>query len=79
MRRRKLVKCSILYGYWPAGYLGRIRCKSGQAGLRNVAELAVAEGDTGHNEPFAVDADMYYAAIVAADKIGTDARAKRNA
>jgi glycerol dehydrogenase len=50
-----------------------------EAGLRNVAELAVAEGDTGHNEPFAVDADMYYAAIVAADKIGTDARAKRNA
>jgi len=40
------------------------------AQLREVAALAAAEGETIHNMPFAVDADMVYAAILAADSLG---------
>ncbi len=38
--------------------------------IRQVAELAAAPTDTIHNMPFPVDAEMVYAAIVAADAIG---------
>lgn len=40
------------------------------AGLRQAAELATVEGETIHNMPFAVDADMVYAAILATDNLG---------
>jgi glycerol dehydrogenase len=39
--------------------------------LRRVAARATAEGETIHNEPFAVDADMVADAIRAADALGT--------
>ncbi|MFZ5754827.1 MAG: glycerol dehydrogenase, partial [Bacillota bacterium] len=35
-----------------------------------VAEAATAPGETIHNEPFPVDADKVYAAILTADAIG---------
>ncbi|QNB47997.1 iron-containing alcohol dehydrogenase [Thermanaerosceptrum fracticalcis] len=38
--------------------------------IRKVAEAATAPGETIHNEPFPVDADKVYAAILTADAIG---------
>ncbi|WP_099190003.1 glycerol dehydrogenase [Tepidibacter mesophilus] len=40
--------------------------------LLQVAELAVAEGETIHNMPFQVTADDVYAAILVADKLGKE-------
>ncbi len=40
-----------------------------EAEWRQVAELACAEGETIHNEPFKVTPDMVYDAIVAADRL----------
>ena len=42
--------------------------------LRDVAELACADGDTMHNMPFPVDADKVFAAIIAADAIASSFR-----
>lgn len=42
---------------------------------RKIAERAVAPGETAHNEPFAVDADMVADAIRAADAIGQSFKA----
>ncbi len=39
--------------------------------LRGVAERASAPGETAHNEPFAVDADLLLDAIMAADALGS--------
>jgi glycerol dehydrogenase len=38
--------------------------------LQEIAERAVAPGETAHNEPFAVSAEMILDAIMAADAIG---------
>ncbi len=38
--------------------------------IRKVAAASVAEGETIHNMPFPVNADMVYAAILTADKLG---------
>ncbi|MDR1977882.1 MAG: glycerol dehydrogenase [Synergistaceae bacterium] len=43
--------------------------------LRNVAAAATAEGESIHNEPFAVTAESVYNAIIAADAIGSHFRA----
>src|SRR6056297_519503 len=43
-----------------------------EAQLRKVAEVATAEGETSHNMPFKVTAESVYAAIVTADKLGTE-------
>jgi len=40
--------------------------------LRGVAERACAPGETAHNEPFAVDADLILDALVTADSIGEE-------
>ena len=42
------------------------------AAILQVAEAACAAGETIHNEPFPVTPQMVYAAIIAADAIGTD-------
>jgi len=41
-----------------------------EADLRKVAEAATVEGETIHNEPFEVTADMVYSAMLAADSMG---------
>ncbi|MDN5324172.1 MAG: glycerol dehydrogenase [Clostridia bacterium] len=41
--------------------------------IRKVAEASVAPGETIHNEPFPVDADKVYAAILTADALGRKA------
>lgn len=41
--------------------------------IRKVAEASVASGETIHNEPFPVNADKVYAAIIAADALGRKA------
>lgn len=46
-----------------------------RADLERVAARASAEGETMHNEPFAVDAAMVLDALLAADAIGRDALA----
>lgn len=39
--------------------------------LKGVAARASAPGETAHNEPFAVDADLLLDAIMAADALGS--------
>ncbi len=40
-------------------------------GLRTVAERTVAPGETAHNEPFEVTADLIFDAILVADRLGS--------
>lgn len=41
----------------------------------SIAEASVVQGETIHNEPFPVNAEMVYAAILAADALGARALA----
>ncbi len=45
---------------------------SARARLQGVAERSCAPGETAHNEPFDVDADLLLDAIIAADAIGSE-------
>ena len=42
--------------------------------IRRVAEVTAGPEETIHSEPFPVTADIVYAAIMAADALGTDAK-----
>jgi glycerol dehydrogenase len=54
-------------------------CSLSRESCRKLAERATAPGETAHNEPFEVTAEMLADAVMAADAIGTDLKSARPA